>query len=111
MNKLKLKGGETLNSYNLKGIQDKLNGIHPKQIVNRVGNLKFSMFEVKYEYLTNRNNKWQGEKVFLIDTYNPQIDLSVELNKWVEDYNKENVHRQISNVKFLDGQCIGYLNI
>lgn len=100
-----------MNSYNLKGIEEKINKIHPKQIVNKVGNLKFSMFEVKYEYTTNRNNKKEGMKYFFIDTYNPQHDLKDELNKWVEDYNNENKHRQISNVKFLESQCLGYLNI
>lgn len=100
-----------MNSYNLKTIQDTLNSIHPKQIINKVGNLKFSMFEVDYEYMTNRNNKKQGKKFFFIDTYDPQYALEEELNKWIEDYNSENEHRQISNVKFLGSQCLGYLNI
>ena len=76
-----------MNSYNLKGIQETLNKAHPKQIINKVGNLKF------------------------IDTFNPQHNLEEELNKWVIDYNEENKHRQISNVKFLGSQCLGYLNI
>lgn len=100
-----------MNSYNLIGIQDTLNKIHPKQIVNKVGNLTMSMFLVKYEYTTNRNNKKQGEKYFLLNTFNPQADLSLELESWVKDYNEENKHRQISNVKFLESQCLGYLNI
>lgn len=100
-----------MKSYNLKGIQDKLNSIHPKQIINKVGNLKFSLFEVKYQYTTNRNNKKEGVKYFFIDTFNPQYDMKEELNKWVIDYNEENKHRQISNVKFLESQCLGFLNI
>ena len=100
-----------MNSYNLKGIQDTLNKIHPKQIVNRVGNLKFSLFEVKYRYTTNRNNKKEGIKYFFIDTFNPQHNLEEELIKWVTDYNEDNKHRQISNVKFLESQCLGFLNI
>ena len=55
-----------MNSYNLEGIQEVLNKIHPKQIINRVGNLKFSLFEVKYQYTTNRNNRKEGTKYFLI---------------------------------------------
>ena len=100
-----------MNSYNLKGIQETLNKVHPKQIINKVGNLKFSLFEVKYQYTTNRNNKKEGIKYFFIDTFNPQYNLKEELNKWVIDYNEENKHRQISNVKFLESQCLGYLNI
>lgn len=100
-----------MNSYNLNLIQDTLNKIHPRQIVNRVENLKVSMFKVKYEYNTTRNNKKQGEKYFLLNTFNPQADLKAELDKWVEEYNDSNKHRQISNVKFLESQCLGYLNI
>ena len=100
-----------MNSYNLKGIQETLNKVHPKQIINKVGNLKFSLFEVKYQYTTSRNNKKEGIKYFFIDTFNPQYNLKEELNKWVIDYNEENKHRQISNVKFLESQCLGFLNI
>lgn len=100
-----------MNSYNLKGIQETLNKVHPKQIINKVGNLKFSLFEVKYQYTTNRNNKKEGIKYFFIDTFNPQHNIEEELNKWVIDYNEENKHRQISNVKFLESQCLVFLNI
>lgn len=100
-----------MNSYNLKGIQETLNKVHPKQIINKVGNLKFSLFEVKYQYTTNRNNKKEGIKYFFIDAFNPQHNIEEELNKWVIDYNEENKHRQISNVKFLESQCLGFLNI
>ena len=70
-----------MNSYNLKGIQETLNKVHPKQIINKVGNLKFSLFEVKYQYTTNRNNKKEGIKYFFIDTFNPQHNIEEELNK------------------------------
>lgn len=100
-----------MNSYNLNVIQDTLNKVHPKQIVNRVENLKVSMFKVKYEYVTNRNNKKQGEKYFLLNILNPQANLEQELLIWKEDYNKLNEHRQISNVKLLESQCLGYINI
>lgn len=95
----------------LKAIEDTLNKAHPKQIINKVGNLKCSLFEVKYEYTTNRNNKKDGVKYFFLDTFNPQHDLENELNQWVINYNNENEHRRISNVKLLESQCLGYLNI
>jgi hypothetical protein len=100
-----------VNSYNLNVIQDTLNKIHPKQIINKIDNLNITMFKVTYEYITTRNNKKQGEKYFLLNTLNPQSDLENELIKWSEDYNENNKHRQISNVKFLEGQCLGYLSI
>lgn len=98
--------------YNLSKIQDTLNNIHPKQIVNKLDNeIKITLHEVKYEYLTNRNNKKTGVKYFLLNTFNPNPDYNKELQEYVEDYNENNKHRQISNVKFLDGQCLGYINI
>lgn len=100
-----------MNSYNLNVIQDTLNKIHPHQIVNRVENLNVSMFKIRYEYITNRNNKKQGEKYFLLNSLNPQADLEKELFAWAKDYNEQNKHRQISNVKFLEGQCLGYIHI
>jgi ATP-dependent Zn protease len=100
-----------VNSYNLNVIQDTLNKVHPKQIINKIDNLNITMFKVTYEYITVRNNKKQGEKYFLLNTLNPQADLKNELNKWTEDYNENNKHRQISNVKFLESQCLGYLSI
>lgn len=100
-----------MNSYKLNLMEETLNKIHPKQIISTIGSFKICMFKVRYEYLTTRNNKKEGEKYFLLDTLNPQSDLKIELNKWVELYNDENKHRQISNVKFLESQCLSYLNI
>lgn len=98
-------------SYNLQLIQDTLNKIHRKQIVNKVGNLKITMYKVAYEYTTNRGNKKTGDKYFLLNTLNPSANMENELNDWVNDYNQQNEHRQISNVKFLESQCLGYINI
>lgn len=101
-----------MNSYNLLKIQEIMNNTHPKQIVNRIGDdIKFSFHEIEYEYTTNRNNKRIGVKYFLLKGFNPRPDYKKELIDYVEYYNEINKHRQISNVKFLDGQCLGYLNI
>lgn len=100
-----------MNSYNLNVIQDTLNKVHPMQIVNKVDNLKVSLFEVNYEYTTTRGNSKKGKKYFLLNQFNPQADLQKELQEYTQDYNKNNEHRQISNVKFLDGQCLGFLSI
>lgn len=100
-----------INSYNLSLIQDTLNKSHPKQIISNVDSLSISMFSVSYEYITNRNNKKQGKKYFILNTLNPQADIKRELENWTEKYNEENKHRQISNVKLLDSRCLGYLHI
>lgn len=98
-----------MNSYNLKVIENTLNKVHPKQIINKVGSIQVSLFEIKYTYKTARGNKKEGVKYLINDTVSPELDYSKELNEWVEQYNSENEHRQISNVKFLGGQCLGYI--
>lgn len=98
-----------MNCYNLKGIESTLNKIHPKQIINKVGSVQVSLFEIKYSYKTSRGNEKQGTKYLVNNTVSPQLDYNNELNEWVEQYNSENKHRQISNVKFLGGQCLGYI--
>lgn len=98
-------------SYGLKEIENILNKAHPKQIIRKVDNFKMSLFEVKYEYTTNRNNKKVGTKYFMLKSIDPQSNLEKELMDYVEEYNQENKHRQISNVKFLEKLCIGVVNI
>lgn len=98
-----------INIYNLELIQNTINNIHPKQLINKVGDIKISLFEIKYSYKTNRGNEKQGVKYLVNNSINPQINYKKELNEWVIDYNSKNEHRQISNVKFLGGQCLGYI--
>ncbi|WP_291567098.1 MULTISPECIES: hypothetical protein [unclassified Clostridium] len=98
-------------SYNLKLIEDTLNTVHPKQIINKAKDINFTFYKVNYEYTTNKGNIKDGEKYFLLDTLNPEVNMQQELQQWVIEYNNKNEHRQISNVKFLGSQCLGYINI
>ncbi len=85
-----------------------LHKIHPKQIVLRLDNEPFMFFEIKYQYTTARGNKKMGVKYFVFNTYSPEVDTKTELNKWVEEFNKENPSRKLLNVKFLESCCLGY---
>lgn len=85
-----------------------LSKVHPKQIIN-IG-VQISVFKITYSYLTPRNNRKTGEKYLLTNYVNPQKDLTEDFNKWVEIHNKNNIHKQISNVKILDIECIGFIN-
>lgn len=100
-----------MGSYNLKLIEDTLNTAHPKQIINKVGDISFTLHKVIYEHFTSRGNLKKKEKYFLLNTVNPEVDMQEELDKWIEEYNAENMHRQISKGKVLDSQCLGYINI
>lgn len=100
-----------MGSYNLKLIEDTLNTVHPKQIINKVGNISLTLYKVIYEYVTNRGNLKKKEKYFVLNTLSPEVDMQKELDKWIEEYNAENRHRQISKGKVLDSQCLGYINI
>lgn len=100
-----------MNSYNLQTIEDTLNKVHPMNVINKV-NIKMSLFKVKIEYVTARNNKRQRELYFNIDTYNPQYDLTDDLREWENNYNKnKDKHKQISNAIILESLCIGFLRI
>ena len=101
-----------MNSYNLKGIEDTLNKIHPMNVVNKVGNININLFKVKIEYTTSRKNKKQRELYFLVNTLNPQHKLNTEIIEWEKDYNsKKNEHKQISNVTILESLCLGFISI
>lgn len=80
-------------------------------IVNKV-ELTMSLFKVKIEYVTARNNKRQRELYFNINTHNPQYDLTNDIKEWQINYNKnKDEHRQISNAIILESQCLGFLHI
>lgn len=100
-----------MGAYNLQAIEEELNKAHPKQIINKVGDIHLTMYKVIYEHLTNRGNLKKKEKYFLLNTLSPEVDMQKELDKWIEEYNIENKHRQISKGKVLDSQCLGYINI
>lgn len=85
-----------------------LHKIHPRQIVLRLDKEPFMFFEIKYQYTTARGNKKDGVKYFVFNTYSPQVDTKTELDKWVEEFNKENPGRKLLNVKFLGSKCLGY---
>ena len=92
-------------------IKDALANIHPKQIVNRIGDIIITMFEVKYQYTTVRGNKKEGSKTFMFNSPSPERDMSNELEYYILDYNKENPSRELSNVKFLESICLGYVKV
>jgi hypothetical protein len=94
-----------------KKMKDKLVNIHPKQVVNRIGNIFITMFEVKYQYTTVRGNKKEGSKTFMFNSPSPERDMNKELEYYILDYNKENPSRELLNVKFLESSCLGYVEV
>lgn len=92
----------------MKGItklKDILNEVHPKQIVY-AGEF-MSIYKVTYSYVTKRNNKRQGIKYFICNSYNPQKDLTPEMTRYVNDFNNKYPYKQISNVKILETVWLG----
>ncbi|WP_265575219.1 hypothetical protein [Clostridium botulinum] len=53
-----------MNSYNLKTIENTLNKIHPKQIINKVGSFSITLHEANYEYTTVREIKNKEQSIF-----------------------------------------------
>jgi hypothetical protein len=101
-----------MNGYNLKEMEQILNKAHPMQIINKVKDLHICLFKTTIEYVTSRKNKRKRELYFVINTYNPQYNLTKEVQAWQEDYNKnKDSHKQISNAIILESLCEGFLHI
>lgn len=100
-----------MNAINLLEIENIINTMNPNQIVKDINDIRIGLYYVKYGYTTCRNNRKVGVKYFITDSINPQINLEEKLRNWVKDFNANKPHRAISNVKFLEGSCIGLLTI
>lgn len=88
-----------------------INNINPKQFVNCINNIPIICYEVNYKYTTVRGNKKNGNKYFLFNSFNPQINMEEKLNEYIEDFNKEHPSRKLLNVKFLNSKCLGYMTL
>lgn len=87
---------------------NKFEDINPRQIVNN-SNLSVVLYRVDYSYTTIRGNPKQGEKYFMLNGINPQMDMRKELDRYINDFNVKNPNRKLLNVKFLNSECLGYL--
>lgn len=101
-----------MNSYNLKNIENTINKIHPMNLINKIDGLAICLFKTTIEYVTARKNKRQRVLYFVINTYNPQYDLTNEVKEWEDNYNlNKDKHKQISNAIILESLCEGFLRI
>ena len=92
-------------------VKENLIKTHPKQIINRIGDINITLYEVKYQYTTIRNNKKEGVKIFMLNTPSPEHDMKPELESYITDNNKQNPSRQLLNVKFLESKCLDLIRI
>ncbi|MEG2289658.1 MAG: hypothetical protein RSC24_06790 [Clostridium sp.] len=100
-----------MNAINLLEVENLLQSINPMQLIRDVGDIRMTLHKIKYTYTTVRGNKKDGIKYLITDSINPQIDLNAKLLSWVEEFNNNKPHRAISNVKFLEGSCVGLITI
>lgn len=100
-----------MNVINLDEIERIINNVNPKQVINELGSVRISFYFMKYVYTTVRGHRKEGIKYLLTDELNPNLNLQQKLNDWVKDFNKNNSYRAVSNVKFLEGSCIGTILI
>lgn len=84
---------------------------HPLQFIPMLDTKPFMFYQAKYEYTTIRGNRKNGIKYFVFNSYSPEIDIPQKLEEWVKLFNKENPNRKLSNVKFLESQCLGYITL
>ena len=97
------------NKYLSEDIEKELLKAHPKQVI--IEDTRFILYKVKYQYTTVRHNRKEGIKYFVLRSSNPSMNIEKVLLDWIESFNIENKHRQLSNVKFLESQCLGYIVI
>lgn len=101
-----------MNSINLSEVEKLLNSLNPMQVINDLNDdVHITIHRINYSYTTIRGNKKNGVKYLITNSLDPQINLKEKLDIWVKDFNKNKPYRAISNVKFLDGSCIGLISI
>lgn len=100
-----------MNNYNLMDMYNLSENIHPKQMIVACDEVIRSLYKVKIQYVTKRKNTRDRFKYVITDKLNPNYKPEIEIQNWVKDYNESYEHRQISNVKILDSQCLGYIRI
>ena len=77
---------------------------HPLQFISK--ELGIPVWEVKYKYLTQRNNKKEATKyIFLHESEWDGVDN--EFNLYIDRFNEENLDRQLSNVEILEENYLG----
>lgn len=92
-------------------VKENLIKLNPKQIINNMCDSIVSIYEVEYQYTTVRNNRKDGVKNFLVSTSSPEMNMTRDFNEYIKKYNIENPNRQLSNVKILGSQCLGFVRI
>ena len=66
--------------------------------------IKFNIYKVTYTYKTLRGNNKENHKYMIANDFD---DAKLKLIKYINEFNRSNSHRTISNVKILDVVNIG----
>lgn len=90
---------------------DDVNNIHEKQFINKINNIPIVCYKVEYEYTTVRNNKKNGIKYFLFNSFSPEINMENQLEEYISKFNEDHPNRKLLNVKFLNSECLGYMTL
>ena len=89
-----------LNDSNL---TDVLNA-HPLQFITK--EIEVPVWEIKYSYLTQRNNSKEAVKyIFKNELYWDGVEN--EFNLYIEEFNRKNPDRKLSNVEILETNYLG----
>jgi len=92
-------------------VKETLVAINPRQVVNTIGDITITIYEVKYQYTTVRNNRKNGTKYFIMNSCSPEQNMEKQLELYIQNYNKDNPSRLLSNVKFLEGKCLDLIRL
>lgn len=88
----------------IKDFKSFISSINPMQLIFHNCNINLMIFKVSYKYTTVRGNKKDGTKFFVVNTCNPEFNTKNLFYSWIDEFNKNNNNRSLSNVKFLDSE-------
>jgi hypothetical protein len=82
-------------------MHEKMQNIHPTQLLS--SKIKIPFFKIQFSYQTVRGNYREHEKYMFVTSVHEESDMEVEMNfnSWVEDYNRQYPHRKMLNVQIL----------
>lgn len=70
--------------------------------------IRKNMYKISYSYKTVRGNKKENHRYILASCYE---NAEVNFINYINDFNKNNEYRKVSNVKILDTVCIGTVTL
>lgn len=70
--------------------------------------IRINAYKISYSYKTTRENRKENHRYLLASSYE---DAKVDFINYINDFNRNNEHRKVSNVKILGTVYIGTVTL